>query len=297
MLASPAVLAQVTFAAYRTADILRRPFPGTRPATRTVRERPMQTYDLVMLAVLAAATLFGFWKGLAWQIASLASLVASYFLALKFADRLAPMVSQHAPWNKFLAMLIIYAGASAAIWMIYRIIGGAIDRVKLNEFDRQMGALVGFAKGVLLCIAITFFAVTLLGQVQRDKIVASKSGQYIVQILDKADAVAPPEIDDVIGDAIQRIKRPLVDPNYQPSAGQDLQGLGELFRQQAAQAGQAAVNAAGEAAVNGWATPSTATSGQGGTGGFNWQTMPSATPPTSPPQTPAFPISTRGNRR
>ena len=38
--------------------------------------------------------------------------------------------------------------------------GGAIDRVKLNEFDRQMGALVGFAKGVLLCIAITFFAVT-----------------------------------------------------------------------------------------------------------------------------------------
>jgi len=257
----------------------------------------MQTYDLVMLAVLAAATLFGFWKGLAWQIASLASLVASYFLALKFADRLAPMVSQHAPWNKFLAMLIIYAGASAAIWMIYRIIGGAIDRVKLNEFDRQMGALVGFAKGVLLCIAITFFAVTLLGQVQRDKIVASKSGQYIVQILDKADAVAPPEIHDVIGDAIQRIKRPLVDPNYQPSAGQDLQGLGELFRQQAAQAGQAAVNAAGEAAVNGWATPSTATSGQGGTGGFNWQTMPSATPPTSPPQTPAFPISTSGNRR
>jgi membrane protein required for colicin V production len=261
----------------------------------------MQTYDLVMLAVLAAATLFGFWKGLAWQIASLASLVASYFLALKFADRLAPMVSQHAPWNKFLAMLIIYAGASAAIWMIYRIIGGAIDRVKLNEFDRQMGALVGFAKGVLLCIAITFFAVTLLGQVQRDKIVASKSGQYIVQILDKADAVAPPEIHEVIGDAIQRIKRPLVDPTYQPSAGQDLQGLGELFRQQAAQAGQAAANAAGQAVTNGWpaasGSSSTTTGGQGATGSFNWQTMPTATQPTTPPQTPAFPISTGGNRR
>jgi membrane protein required for colicin V production len=257
----------------------------------------MQTYDLVMLAVLAAATLFGFWKGLAWQIASLASLVASYFLALKFADRLAPMVSQHAPWNKFLAMLIIYAGASAAIWMIYRVIGGAIDRVKLNEFDRQMGALVGFGKGVLLCIAITFFAVTLLGQVQRDKIVASKSGQYIVQILDKADAVAPPEIHDVIGEAIQRIKRPLVDPTYQPNAGQDLQGLGELFRQQAAQAGQAAVNAAGEATANGWPAPSTTTGEQSGTSGFNWPTMPPNTAPATAPQTPAIPISTSGNRR
>ncbi len=57
----------------------------------------MQTYDLLMLAVLGAATLFGFWKGLAWQVASLASLIASYFLALRFADRLAPMVSQHSP--------------------------------------------------------------------------------------------------------------------------------------------------------------------------------------------------------
>ena len=47
-------------------------------------------------------------------------------------------------------MLMIYAGASLAIWMMYRVVGGAIDRVKLNEFDRQMGALVGFAKGVLL---------------------------------------------------------------------------------------------------------------------------------------------------
>ena len=31
-----------------------------------------------------------------------------------FADKLAPMVSEHAPFNKFAAMLIIYAGTSLA---------------------------------------------------------------------------------------------------------------------------------------------------------------------------------------
>jgi hypothetical protein len=108
--------------------------------------------------------------------------------------------------------------------------------------------------------------------------------------------VAPPVIHDVFGDAIQRIKRPLVDPTYQPNAGKDLQGLGELFRQQAAQASQAAVSAAGQAAVNGWPTPGTTTGGQGAPGGFNWQTMPPAAEPAAP-QTPAFPISTGGNRR
>jgi membrane protein required for colicin V production len=206
----------------------------------------MQTYDLVMLAVLAAATIFGFWKGLAWQIASLASLVVSYFVALRFADRVAPLISEHEPWNKFVAMLLIYAAASLVIWMIYRAIGGAIDRVKLNEFDRQMGALVGFAKGVLLCIAITFFAVTLSGQSQRDQIIASRSGQYIVQVLDKADAVAPPEIKEVIGPYIDKINERL-DPNYRPDPSQDLQQLQQL-----------------------WQTPSQAGAGATGGGGATW---------------------------
>ena len=34
----------------------------------------LQTYDFAMLAVLVVATIFGFWKGLAWQVASVASI-------------------------------------------------------------------------------------------------------------------------------------------------------------------------------------------------------------------------------
>ena len=51
-----------------------------------------------------------------------------------------------------------------AIWLVFRLVSGLIDRVRLKEFDRQMGALFGAAKGVLLCVAITFFAVTLSTQ-------------------------------------------------------------------------------------------------------------------------------------
>lgn len=191
----------------------------------------MQTYDIIMLAVIAVATIFGFWKGLAWQIASLASLVVSYFVALRFADKLAPKLSDHAPWNKFLAMLIIYAGTSLAIWIAFRMVASAIDRVKLKEFDHQMGALVGFAKGVLLCIAITFFAVSLL-EGQRDQIISSQSGKYIVALLDKADAVAPPEIHKVIDPYIRKVNERL-DPNYQPNPAQDIQSLQQMWQQQA----------------------------------------------------------------
>ncbi len=51
----------------------------------------MQGYDVVMLIVLAAAMFFGAWKGFAWQLASLASLIVSYFAALRFSGQLAPM--------------------------------------------------------------------------------------------------------------------------------------------------------------------------------------------------------------
>jgi len=237
----------------------------------------MQTYDLVMLAVLGGATIFGFWKGLAWQVASLASLVVSYFVALRFADRLAPMVSDDAPFNKFVAMLIIYAVASLAIWLAFRVVAGFIDQVKLKEFDRQMGALVGFAKGVLFCIAITFFAVSLSGEGKRDQIIASRSGKYIVQILDKADAVAPPEIHQVIGKYIKQINDRL-DPNYQPNPQQDLQNLRKLWEEHAQPAAGA-----------GW--PPLAP------GEINWGGQPSQPAAQPAPQTPALPISSGGNRR
>lgn len=183
----------------------------------------MQTYDFLMIAVLAAATLFGFWKGMAWQIASLASLVVSYFASLKFSAQLAPMFGQQAPLNRFVAMLAIYVGTSFVIWTLFRFISGAIDKVRLEAFDKQLGAMFGFAKGVLLCIAVTFFAVTILPQPQGEAIVSSQSGRYIVALLDKAHSVFPPEVHQVIDPYLNKIEQRL-NPNYQP-VGQDMQQM------------------------------------------------------------------------
>ncbi len=206
----------------------------------------MQTYDMLMVLVLVAATLFGFWKGMAWQIASLASLVVSYFAALQFADRLAPMISSQAPWNKFVAMLAIYIGTSFVIWTLFRLVSGIIDRVKLDGFDHQLGALIGLGKGVLLCVAITFFAVTILPQAQKDTIIASQAGNYIVQLLGKTHSGVPPEIHEVIRPYIEQIEQRL-DPKYQQHSENSFQAAWpqESSPQQQAQT----------ATNNGWPQP------------------------------------------
>jgi membrane protein required for colicin V production len=169
----------------------------------------MQSYDLIMLAVLLVAMILGAWKGLAWQLASLASLVVSYFAALRFSGDLAPLISAQEPLNRFLAMLLIYVGTSMVIWLLFRMVAGFIDRLKLKEFDRQMGALVGLAKGGLLCIVITFFALSLTDEPQREQIMYSRSGYYIGYVIDRAHMIMPEEIHDRIEPYIERLDEQL----------------------------------------------------------------------------------------
>jgi membrane protein required for colicin V production len=80
-----------------------------------------------------------------------------------------------------------------------------IEKVKLKEFDRQIGAIFGLAKGVLLCVLITLFAVTLLSEPQRQAICNSRSGYYIAVLLDKADGVIPGELHQVLDPYIDRL--------------------------------------------------------------------------------------------
>src|SRR6187431_1627817 len=110
----------------------------------------MQAYDILMLIVLALAIVWGAWKGLAWQIASIASIALSYVVALRFRQPLAGVINASAPWNMFLSMLILFLGTGLIVWIGFNLVSEAIERVKLKEFDRQLGAVFGGAKGVLL---------------------------------------------------------------------------------------------------------------------------------------------------
>src|SRR5580698_4690387 len=110
----------------------------------------MDLYDIFMLVVLAAATLFGAWKGVAWQLASLTSLAASYLVALRWSESIAHFFGEPpTPWNRFVAMLVLYAACSLVIWSLFRLVSSWINRVHLRDFDHQLGAVLGAAKGVL----------------------------------------------------------------------------------------------------------------------------------------------------
>ena len=179
----------------------------------------MQPYDIFMLLVLVGAAAFGAWKGMAWQLASIGSVVLSTIVALRFSGLLAPSLSAEEPWNQFLAMGILFAGTSLAVWISFRFVAKVIDRVKLKEFDRQMGALFGAAKGVLYCLILTFFAVT-LSEGTRQRVLDSRSGYYAAVIVQKGTPMMPEKVRNALGKYIERLDEGLQqDP--------DTDGVGE----------------------------------------------------------------------
>ncbi|MFW6171198.1 MAG: CvpA family protein, partial [Planctomycetota bacterium] len=109
----------------------------------------IETYDMVMLAVLVIATAIGAWKGLVWQVASLVSILASYWVGYAFHDACAAYIPLGSPWNVPVAMLGLFVLTLLVIWMVFHWLAAFIERLKLKTFDRQLGALLGFVKGLV----------------------------------------------------------------------------------------------------------------------------------------------------
>lgn len=185
----------------------------------------LQPYDIFMLVVLGGTILFGLWKGMAWQIASVASIVVSLGVAIHFSPHIATVFGETEPWNRFIAMLVLFLGTSLLIWIIFRFVSGLIDRVRLKEFDRQAGALLGLIKGVLYCLVITFFAVT-LSENLRQYVLASYSGRYMAILIEKATPVLPEQVTYYLGQYIEEFDRKL-DPDTPADEDDTLSDLGD----------------------------------------------------------------------
>lgn len=169
-------------------------------------------YDLLMLVVFAGAILFGLWKGLAWQIASLAAVFVSYFVALVFRGQVAVWIPADPPWNQFIAMAVLYLGCSLAIWLAFGAVRRNIARMQLKEFDRQAGALLGAVKGALLCMVITMFAVTIPGDGARRQVIQSRSGNFIASAISRLSAVVPKELHEVLQPHFNRFHERFAEP-------------------------------------------------------------------------------------
>lgn len=167
----------------------------------------MEIYDIIMLTVLVGAVVFGAVKGMAWQIATLAALFVSYFVATQFNEPVARLIKIDEPLNKLAAMLALYLGTSLVIWIGFGFVRRYIEQMALKDFDRHAGAILGAISGIILCVTVTLFSVTLLKEDQRQYVTRSKSGMHITQWINEYQSMFPPAVNQVLSPYIDRLNQ------------------------------------------------------------------------------------------
>ncbi|MDP1796551.1 MAG: CvpA family protein [Planctomycetaceae bacterium] len=160
-------------------------------------------YDVVMLIVVLGAMIQGAWRGMIWQIAPIVSLVLGYVVAYPMSITAAPYFGQP-PLNQLWAMIAIYAAVSLAVYLFMRSLRESFDRLKLSEFDKHLGGLLGLVKGGLIAIVITVGLISVSPQA-RDIILKSESSTIAARTVNTISPILPDALNALIRPYVQNL--------------------------------------------------------------------------------------------
>lgn len=115
--------------------------------------------DWILLGVLLASMVVGLWRGLVYEVLSLAGWVAAFVVA----QWLAPDVVDWLPWVKNAPDSLQYAVAFTLVFVLTVFAAGLVswlikklvETVGLRPVDRTLGGFFGLARGVVLLLALT----------------------------------------------------------------------------------------------------------------------------------------------
>jgi membrane protein required for colicin V production len=145
----------------------------------------MTLTDWILLGVLFASMVVGLWRGLVYEVLSLAGWVAAFVVAQWLAPSVvgwlpfiqgAPASVQYA-----VAFALVFVGTVFAAGMLSWLIKKLVESVGLRPVDRTLGGVFGLARGVVLLLALT--VVLQLTGVSRDGWWASAQGPVWLDVV------------------------------------------------------------------------------------------------------------------
>lgn len=157
----------------------------------------MTIYDALMLGLIVCGVIWGAWRGLIAQVASLSSLVLGYVVAEPASEHLTPYMPGEPIVARVLAMLAIYVLATVGIFFVAGLARAALKTLKLGAVDRQLGMMLGAIEGCVVGLVATLFVVSLAPET-RTPIFASPTGRIVGRMMDSVGPGLPGEVREVL---------------------------------------------------------------------------------------------------
>jgi membrane protein required for colicin V production len=157
----------------------------------------MNTLDWVLLGLMLASLLLGAWRGLIYEVLSVAGWVAAFICAPIWAKT----VGAYLPWRSW-PEPVLYAAGFALVFVGVAFVGGLlaylsqqlIKSVGLRPVDRALGAAFGGVRGLLIALALA----VVVGLTPLSK-TASWQGSTLAQALVGTVGLIKPLLPDELG--------------------------------------------------------------------------------------------------
>lgn len=126
----------------------------------------LATTDWLLCAVLLFSMLLGAWRGLVYELMSLAAWVFAFVLAQWLAQdvsQMLPVLQSTAEQVRYAAAFVmVFVAALFAAGLVSWLLKKLVESVGLRPVDRALGSVFGLARGVLLLLVATV-VIQLLG--------------------------------------------------------------------------------------------------------------------------------------
>ena len=157
--------------------------------------------DLTLLALLLASVLVGLWRGLVFELLSLAGWVAAWFGAQWAAPHLAAWIAATLGWAQPggpvpapaypLAFALAFLGALLLWGLGARVVRMLVQATPLSLPDRALGAAFGLLRGGVLALALAM-VVSLTPAAQSQPWADSRGARWLGQGLAALAPMLPP---------------------------------------------------------------------------------------------------------
>lgn len=113
--------------------------------------------DLFFLLVLLASLVLGLWRGLVYEVLSVAGWVLAFFLAQWYAADAAaylPLGSTAEPLRHAAGFAVVFIATVFAAGFVAWLVKKGIESVGLRPVDRALGAAFGALRGAVMLLAL-----------------------------------------------------------------------------------------------------------------------------------------------
>lgn len=117
----------------------------------------MNWVDWLLLSVLLLSALLGLWRGLVYEVISVAGWVVAFVLAQAYAAEMAawlPIGGWSPPLQLALGFAVVFMGAAFAGGLVAWVVKKLVDSVGLRPVDRVLGGGFGLARGAVMLLGL-----------------------------------------------------------------------------------------------------------------------------------------------